>query len=119
MIAGGTHWYRYVGAGERMGRMVERGLLLPHFYTLVIAAVLLGWAGYALSGAGVVGRLPLLRPALVVIGAIYLVRGLALVVPLPVPAGASAGFWTWSSLIVLAVGLLHAIGTWRAWPRLG
>lgn len=119
VIAGGASWYRFVGAGARMARMVERGLVLPHLYTVAIAGILLVWAAYALSGAGVIGRLPLLRLGLVVISAIYLVRSLALFLSLPPPEGASADFWTWSSLIVLAIGLLHALGTWRAWGRLG
>jgi hypothetical protein len=30
----------------------------------------------------------------------------------------SPEFMLWSSLIVLAVGLTHAVGTWQAWPHL-
>lgn len=101
-----------------MVHFVERGLLLPHLYSVAIAAILLLWAAYALAGAGVIGRLPLLRAGLVAISAIYLVRSAALVVPLPPPAGAPAGFWLWSSAIVLVLGLLHAVGTWLAWDRL-
>lgn len=119
VIVGGADWYRFTGAGEQMARWVERGAIAPHLYALAIAAVLLIWAAYALSGAGVIGRLPLLRAGLVTISAIYLVRGLALVVPLAPRPGAPPHFWVWSSAIVLAIGLLHAVGTWRAWDRLG
>lgn len=75
-------------------------------------------AGAALSGAGLILRLPLLRTGLAAIGAIYLARGL-LIVPVimyvPYPEGA---FDYWSSAIVLVYGLVYAIGLWRAWPAL-
>ena len=45
--------------------------------TLGIALVLLSWAAYALSGAGISRPLPLLRPTFVVITVAYLLRGLA------------------------------------------
>ena len=46
--------------------------------TLGIAAILALWGLYAFSAAGALGRLPLLRPAMLVITAIYLLRGLVL-----------------------------------------
>lgn len=118
VIVGGPDWYRFFGAGERMARMAERGLIEPALYAIGIAGVLLGWAVYALAGAGVIPRLPLTRAALIAISAVCLIRGLAVVVPLPARPGAPPGFWLWSSLIVLILGLLHAAGTWRVWPRL-
>lgn len=117
-IIGGPNWYRFFGAGEGMATMAERGLLEPVLITIAIAGVLAGWAAYALAGAGVIGRLPLTRTALIAISAVCLVRGLGVVVPLPAREGAPPGFWLWSSVLVLILGLLHAIGTWRVWSRL-
>lgn len=118
VIAGGPDWYRFFGAGEDMARAAERGSIMPAVVTLCIAALLAVWAAYAFAGAGLIRRLPLLRTALVAISAIYLARGL-LIVPVvlfvPYPEGA---FDYWSSLIVLVYGLIHAIGTWRAWPSM-
>lgn len=76
IIAGGPAWYRFFGAGERMARMASRGSPFPAVVTAGIAAVLTVWALYAFSGAGVIRRLPLLRPALALIAAVFLARGL-------------------------------------------
>ena len=70
--------YRYFGAGERMARMAERGLAQPTLITFGLALLFAVWAAYAFSGAGLIRRLPLLRPALVVIGVVYTLRGVLL-----------------------------------------
>jgi len=119
-IAGGPAWYRAMGAGERIARGVERGDAFPVIVTLGISLILLGWAAYAASGAGLIGRLPLRRPALIAITAVYLGRGLALFWPgLLRRPDLSSAFITWSSLIVIAIGVVHAIGLWKAWTMLG
>jgi hypothetical protein len=118
VIAGGPDWYRFVGAGEEMAQMAERGLLRPALITVAIATVLAIWSGYAFAGAGLLPRLPLMRTALVAITAVYLLRGLALV-PLALLRPALVdSFALWSSLIVLVYGIVHAVGTYRAWPAL-
>lgn len=118
VIAGGPDWYRFFGAGEAMAKAAERGSMMPVVVTLGIATLLAVWAAYAWSGAGLMRRLPLLRTALVVISAIYLARGL-LILPIALTVPYAGGeFDYWSSLVVLAYGLVHAIGTWRAWPAL-
>ena len=117
-ILGGPSWYRFLGAGEGMARAVERGELRPALVTLGIAAVLAAWSAYAFSGAGLLPRLPLLRIALVAITAVYLLRGLIVLPMLALKPAMISPFWLWSSAIVLAYGIVHAIGTWRAWPGL-
>jgi hypothetical protein len=119
VIAGGPDWYRFFGAGEEMARMAERGSPVPALVTLAIATVLAAWSAYALSAAGKIRRLPLIRTALVAITAIYLLRGLVLVPVLALSPGQVDAFTLWSSLIVLVYGILYAVGTWRAWPQLG
>lgn len=118
VIVGGPDWYRFFGAGEAMATMAEQGSMTPALITLGIAVVLAIWAAYAFSGAGLLPRLPLLRTGLVVISAIYLLRGLALIPALLINGGAVMPFVLWSSLIVLVYGLAYAVGTWIAWPRL-
>jgi len=118
-IVGGPSWYRFFGAGEAMARAAERGSIRPALITAVIAAILATFAAYAFSGAGLVGRLPFVRAALVAITAVYLLRGLVLFVPAALRRpDLSANFLFWSSLIVLVFGIVHAVGTWRAWPVL-
>src|SRR3712207_4399520 len=80
IIFGGPDWYRFFGAGERMARLAARGSAYPAVLTAAIASVLGLWALYALSGARVIRRLPLLRPSLVLISVVYFARG-ALGVP--------------------------------------
>ena len=117
-IFGGPAWYRFFGAGEGVAQAAERGEILPALMTAGIAAILAIWAAYAFSGAGLLPRLPLLRTALVVISAIYLLRGLVLIPALLINRGEVMPFVLWSSLIVLAYGLAYAVGTWTAWPSL-
>ena len=117
-IFGGPDWYRFFGAGEGMARAAARGDLRPTLITLAIGAILLIWAAYAFSGAGSLPRLPLLRTGLVVIAAIYLLRGL-IFVPLHLwRPQHSDSFAIWSSLIVLAYGAVYAVGTFKAWRHL-
>ncbi|HEX8308389.1 MAG TPA: hypothetical protein VF645_08215 [Allosphingosinicella sp.] len=118
VIAGGPDWYRFVGAGEDMARMAERGSVWPTVITLGIAAILAIWAAYALAGAGRLRRLPLIRTALVIISAIYLLRAFALAPLLLLKPDLVTAFDLWSSLIVLVYGLTYAVGTFRAWPVL-
>ncbi len=117
IILGGPDWYRFFGAGERMARFAARGFLYPTLVTASIAAVLALWALYALSGAGVVRRLPLLRPALALIAAVFLARGL-LGVPLvlfvehPYAAElrAKMTFMVVTSAVCLFLGVCYAVG---------
>lgn len=118
IIFGGPDWYRFFGAGEGMARAAEQGSARPALVTCAIAAVLLVWALYAFSGAGLIRRLPLLRTALVAISAVYLLRGLAPLPMLILKPELVDGFVIWSSLAVLVYGLAYAVGTRRAWPRL-
>lgn len=117
-IIGGPDWYRFFGAGEELARAAERGSPMPALITGGIAGVLALWSAYALSGAGVLPRLPLLRTALVLITAVYLLRGLMLVPALVLQPDMVRGFVLWSSLIVLTYGVVHAVGLALAWPRL-
>src|SRR5262245_49896623 len=71
--------YRYFGAGEALARQAELGSLFPATLTLIVATAFALFGAYALSGAGTLRRLPLLRLGLTTIGVIYTLRGLLLV----------------------------------------
>ncbi|HYW10999.1 MAG TPA: hypothetical protein VE871_03555 [Longimicrobium sp.] len=121
MIFGGPDWYRFFGAGEAMARLAARGSAYPAVVTSGIAAVLGTWALYAFSGAGVIRRLPLVRPALMAIAAIYLARGflgIPLVLVMDHPYAnqlrARMTFMVVTSLVCLALGLCYAVGAARA-----
>ena len=117
-IAFGAPWYRFLGAGEQMAQMDLAGHWYPTVATLVISSILLIWSAYALSGAGVIRRLPMTRLALCAITAAYLLRGVGFWLLMPYFPGNSPTFWFWSSAICLVFGLVHLIGLRQVWRRL-
>ncbi len=117
-IAFGAPWYRFLGAGEQMAQMASNGHWYPTVVTLVIAAVLSVWSLFALSGAGVIRKLPFVRLALCAITGVYLLRALAFPVLTPYFPDNSAAFWLWSSGICFVFGIVHFIGLRQVWRRL-
>lgn len=116
-MIGGPNWYRFFGAGENMAQLAKDGSTYPIAITTVIAIVLALWAIYAFSGAGIIRRLPLLKPVLVTISVIYIARGLlgipiALYIDHPYlnELAEKLTFMVFSSFISLGVGLLYLIG---------
>jgi hypothetical protein len=114
----GASWYRFFGAGERMAQQASAGSWYPTIVTSVIAATLVTWSLYALSGAGAVPKFPLVRPALCVITGIYLLRGIAVLPIVAFYPGKSTAFWWWSSAICFTIGLVHLVGLRQVWARL-
>lgn len=117
IIAGGPEWYRFFGAGEGMARLAETGSTYPSMITIAIAIILALWALYAFSGAGMIKRLPLLKPALGIISLIYIARGI-----FGIPAVMYLDdpylnelenkmiFMIFSSVISLGFGMLYLVG---------
>jgi hypothetical protein len=120
IIVVGAPGYRYFRAPESYAQAALAGNPRPAFITLGIALVFGVWAAYALSGAGVLPPLPGLVPALWAIVAIYLLRGLLLVLQLFGPAtilgqeikGPPRDLVF--SACALVIGLIHALGAWRS-----
>jgi hypothetical protein len=116
----GPEAYEYFGAPGNLASAARRGSAVPALVTMIIALLFAGFGLYALSGAGRAPRLPALRILLVGISGVYLLRGLV-VVPefilfsferrLPVRLMVF-------SLIALAIGLIHAVGTARRWAAM-
>jgi len=118
IIIGGAPWYRFFGAGEGMASAAAAGRWYPAIVTAGIALVLSVWAAYALSGAGVIQPLPLLKLGLCVITAIYLVRGLAVVPLLAISREKATPFLLWSSAICCGYGAVHLLGLTQVWTML-
>ncbi|AZQ84726.1 hypothetical protein EKO29_12390 [Colwellia sp. Arc7-635] len=114
----GASWYRFLGAGEQMAIMAEQGRIQATVITLSITFVLAVWALYAFSAAGAISQLPFARIILVIISAIYLLRGIAGFFLVSNPLGRTAEFWLWSSSICLIVALVHIIGLKQVWALL-
>lgn len=113
----GAPWYRLFGAGERMAKLADAGSAYPTVVTSCIAAMLALWALYALSGAGVIRALPMMKPALVAITAIYLLRGFVIVPMAAFSWSRLTPFWWWSSAICLVYGGVHFMGLIQIWHR--
>ena len=118
-IVFGGDWYRFFGAGEQMALLAEQGHWYPATITFIIVLVLLIWSLYALSGARIIVRLPLLRLGLCIISSIYLLRGLAFVGIMSMFPDNSLTFWLVSSSICLSTGVCYVVGTYQVWPLLG
>ncbi|MBO3658859.1 MULTISPECIES: hypothetical protein [Acinetobacter] len=114
----GGDWYRFFGAGEQMAQMAEMGHIYPTIVTLIIVTLLIICSLYALSGAGVILKLPLLRLALCVITTIYLIRGIVFIPLMPMFPENSLTFWLVSSTICIVFGLLYAFGIRQSWAYL-
>ncbi|WP_425259193.1 hypothetical protein ACPOLB_27140 [Rubrivivax sp. RP6-9] len=114
----GASAYRCMGAGERMARAVEAGKFRPTLVTLGIAAVLLSWAAYAFSAAGVIEQLPLAKFVLPAISAVFLARACCSPWVKPWFPGNPPIFWLVSSGICLSIGSLYAWGTAAVWAQL-
>jgi hypothetical protein len=107
-----------MGAGEGMARLAEIGSPKPALMTLGIAAMLSVWAAYAFSGAGILPRLPLLKPALIAICGIYAVRAASLPLMLTHLSDRTSTFLYWSSAVVLVFAIVHGVGIWLNWHHL-
>jgi hypothetical protein len=114
----GAPLYRFLGAGEVMARMAERGHPYPHVMALIVGTALLVCAAYALSAAGVIMRLPLLPWILCAIIAVFVLRGLAFSLLMPFFPDNSTVFWIISSGVCLLIGIVHFVGLRQVWSQL-
>jgi len=118
----GASAYRYFGAGEDMATAAASGSAFPALLTLFLAAIFAIWGFYGLSGAGVIRRLPLLKIALILIGAVYTLRGVAVFQQLFQIAASAAEVTPREivfSLVSLIIGLAYLLGTISNWNGLG
>lgn len=114
----GASWYRFFGAGEQMALMAEQGSLQPTIITSGIVTVLIVWALYAFSAAGAIVALPFTRMMLILISAVYLLRGIVGFFLIFNPLGRTPDFWLWSSSICLVIALVHIWGLKQSWSSL-
>ena len=106
----GAPAYRFMGAGERMARAAQAGKAQPTLITLGIASMLLVWAAYAFSAAGLAPPMPFTGPAILAIGSVYLARAFCFPLLRPRFPENSTKFWITSSLICLVIGTLYILG---------
>lgn len=120
IIIGGPEWYLASGAGEELARLAESGSIYPAFLGSTLVCIFFGWSLYALSGAGVIRRLPLLKACLLLIAGLCIVRGvygffIPLLIKTPYVVSLGVWFWVLSSLVWLVIGLSYAVGIRSRW----
>ena len=108
MIPFGGRALRYFGAGEELARMADEGSIVPAIVTGGVAAVLSIFGAYALSGAGVIRRLPLVGWVVAGITAVFLIRGAGVVFQIVADTGPVRDVVF--SFIALGIGLLYLFG---------
>ena len=76
LVALGWAWtvFRWVDIEEPMHDLADQNAALPYLLTLFVAVFFLVFGLYALSAAGDLRRLPLLRPVLGFVAIVYLLR---------------------------------------------
>jgi len=116
----GSPAYLYFGAAG-LADLAAQGSPIPALVTLTLAVLFVAWGLYALSGAGILPRLPWPRAALLIISFIYLGRGSLLLLDLAwLILGAGYPFRQFVfSAVSLVVGLVILVGVILRWRLIG
>jgi len=121
-IAGGESYY-WFGTGMELSKLAARGSPWPPVVALAIALAFVLFALYPWSATGIGPRVPRLRAGLVIITAIYLLRGEPLLrafFGLPVFPAAPEHRYVVFTIVAFAIGLVHlaaVIWNWRSLER--
>lgn len=114
----GAPAFRLLGAGEPVAQMAERGHWVPGLMAFAVGAALSLCSAYALSAAGVLPHLPLVRTVLGLATAVFLLRAVAFPLLKPAFPDNSNTFWWVTSGICLLIAGLHLVGLQQVWTRL-
>ena len=117
----GSDAYVYFGAGNEMARMDSEGSLFPMISTLFIATVFGLFGFYGLSGARVIGKLPLIKTMLLIISSLFSLRGLLFFIQLFQMIFSNSNEpvrFLFFSLFALITGIMFSIGTYLVWRKL-
>jgi hypothetical protein len=109
-------WWEYVSGGVKspLAEQAIRGSTGTQIATAVLAVIFAVWSLYAFSGAGLIGTLPWLKPILIVIGAIYVLRSLAIFTEVNTVRNDGAPIQiVFFSIISFVTGLLYILGVWK------
>jgi hypothetical protein len=110
IIIGGPQWYQFFHAGDVLVSLARQGSPLPDIVTAGIMLVLFLWGIAAFSGAGLITPLPWLRPILIAIAGIYLLRGLIIAPLLLIDPNQADTFMIVTSAISFLIGVSYATG---------
>ena len=109
-IWGGPSWFAFARAPKQLIDSAQQGTLLAPVSTLIVAGLMLACTVFAFSAAGLIRKVPLVKPALITIALLCTVRGL---VGIPTFVTA-AGVDIWqivASTVWLYVGICFIVGS--------
>ena len=73
-IVGGPSWFIFARAPSAIIISAQEGTLLAPIGTIIVATLMFTCTLYAFSAAGLIGKIPLVKPALITISALCLLR---------------------------------------------
>ena len=112
MIIGGPNWYAFSRAPLYIVESAKEGTFIAPVGAVAIAVLMFICTAYAFSGAGVFGKIPLLKLALPTISLICLVRGLY-ISPIFFQLKALGAWHLIASAIWFFVGICFLFGTFN------
>ena len=110
MIIGGANWYAFARAPLYIVESAKEGTFIAPVGAIAIAFLMFTCAAYSFSGAGIFGKIPLLKLALPTISFICLVRGLY-ISPVFFPLKALGVWHLIASSVWFFVGICFLLGT--------
>jgi hypothetical protein len=75
-IIGGPSWFIFARAPQAIITSAEQGTLIAPIGSVIVASLMFYCALFAFSASGVIGKIPLMKPALIIIAALCTLRGL-------------------------------------------
>lgn len=109
-IWGGPSWFAFARAPQQVIDSAQQGTLLAPIGTVFIASLMFACTVFAFSAAGIIRKVPLLKPALITISLLCTLRGLIAIPVLVTPTGLDV--WeVIASSVWFYVGVCFIVGT--------
>lgn len=115
---GGYSWYEFLMAPPLLLESVKAGTWLAPLATFFVSGLMAIAGLYALSGAEVIFKMPLLKLALVTLSILFILRGMLIFHLMWWKPEVIDTFRIISSGIFLICGIAYALGTYLRWPRI-
>ena len=109
-ILGGPAWFIFARAPSVIIASAQQGTLLAPIGTIIVAALMFTCTIYALSGAGVIRKIPLLKSALVTITILCLLR-VVVVIPSLLYSSFTDTWQVIATSVWLFVGICFLLGS--------
>lgn len=107
-ILGGPSWFAFARAPQAIIDSAQQGTWLAPIGTIFVASLMAACTVFAFSAAGIIGKVPLLKPALITIAVLCILRGL-IAIPLLMT---TIDIWeTVASSVWFYVGICFSLGS--------